>query len=92
MAVQGRAAICCVEQLLDGVVVGHPSCGDIRVGVALHLLPALRPEPGLVSGYRRQWVQLDDLVLPLDDAYLRSGLVQVVPSTQVGRKRKGSAV
>ena len=40
--------------------------GDVLVGLALHLLPALAPKPGLIGGDRYDWAQLDPTIIVLD--------------------------
>jgi hypothetical protein len=40
------------EQFLCGIVAGDLVCGDVRIDLAFHPLPALCPEPRLVGGHR----------------------------------------
>ena len=60
-----------VEEVLGGLVTGHPAGSDVLVDLAFAFLPALAPEPALVRGHRQRRAQFDHAVVPfnhLDDA------------------------
>ena len=65
--------------------------GDILVRFALHGLPALGPEPGLVGRDGQDRLQLDVTVLVLDDLHLCARLVQVHAPPKVSRQGDGPA-
>ena len=61
--------------------------GDVLVDLALHRLPAIGPEPGLLGWDGHMRMEFDDAVWSLDDLDLRTWLVEPVPRADVGRKR-----
>ncbi len=76
-----------VEQAVKAVDNRRPSGGDVCVRLALHLLPPVRPEPGLLGRNRHHRNEFDATVLLFDELYLGVRAVEVKPPPQVRRKR-----
>ena len=50
-------------------------------------LPAVLPEPALISGHRQGRPKFQDAVLAFSDLDLRAGLVEMQPTSNVCRQR-----
>ncbi len=87
LVAHGLGAVEVGEELLGGVVDGALALLDVGIDLPLHLLPALRPEPGLVGRDRHGRVQLDDAVIAFDDLDLGARLVDPEPAPDVRRQR-----
>ncbi len=74
------------EERLRGVVARDLTPSDMVIHLALHALPALRPEPDLVGRDRDGGMQLDDAVGALDDLHLHPRLIEVEAASDVGRQ------
>ncbi|MHB1172935.1 MAG: hypothetical protein ACYCZY_10690 [Lacisediminihabitans sp.] len=62
---------------------GYPSCSNVLVDFTLTLLPALSPEPYLVSRHRQHRPEFNDTVLALEDFNLGTGSVQMQAAAQI---------
>ena len=65
--------------------------GHVSIHGALTLLPALRPEPALLSRYRQRRSELQHAVRPLGELNLGAGFVQMHPAPNLGRQSDDSA-
>ncbi|MDQ6776665.1 MAG: hypothetical protein M3071_10725 [Actinomycetota bacterium] len=63
---------------------------DVSIHLTLTLLPPFGPKPFLVDWDGDVGMQLDDAVIALDNFDLRTGLVEVVTTTKLCRKRERS--
>jgi hypothetical protein len=74
------------DQLVNAVDNRDPTRGDVGVGFALHRLPAIGPEPGLVSRHRDDRHQLEAPVIVLDQLELRVRAIEMETAPEIGRK------
>lgn len=74
------------NELIDVGRNRHLARRDMLVHASLALLPFLRPEPRLVGGHRDLWTQFDHSVITLDDFDLRTGSVEMMTPSEIGRK------
>ncbi len=80
-----------LEERLARLVAGNLASADVLVDLALHTLPAFRPEPGLFGLHRNRRVELDHAVVALDDSDLCAGPIEAAAPAQVGREREQPA-
>lgn len=80
-----------LEEVVRRLVGLYLSSRDLRVRLALARLPAVGPEPCLVSRNGDMGMQLYDAVVALDDFDLRAGLIELMAPTDVRRQRQSPA-
>jgi hypothetical protein len=75
-----------IEVTKEGVTVvvnGHPPSRHVLVDLLLALLPAVLPEPALISRDRQRRPKLENAVLTFSDLDLRTRLVEMQPTSNV---------
>jgi hypothetical protein len=67
------------------VVDGHPPSRHVLVDLLLALLPAVLPEPALISRDWQHRPKLENTVLTFSDLDLRTRLIEMQPASNVCR-------
>ena len=66
-----------LEQPVGTVDDRDPTGGDVRIDLALHRLPPLRPEPALIGRNRQDRKKLHPAIFLFDDLDLGAWLIEV---------------
>lgn len=69
------------------VMDGDTPRRNVVVDFLFALLPAILPEPALISGDGQGWPKLQDTILAFGDLNLCAGLIQMQSTPDLGRQR-----